>query len=417
MYKRLLLPLALVLLVILTSGCWDRREVEELGLVLALGLDLGPSQKGVTVTVLIAVPAKMTGGGGGTDEAGEGAGNLIISVDAPSIYEAFNRINTSLNREITLLQNSTLIFGEALAQQGVEQWVDNLIRFREMRRTMLIFVAKGRAAEIMKIKPVLEKNPGEYFNELARLNVRNGMFPLTSLNDFLVRYEAFAQDNYMPLIAKYHRQGSDEGVGGSKKEAESKGAPQTGPTAPPEAKDARIVGTAIFRKDKYIGSFDIYESQVLQLLTGKFREAFLSIPDPGKQGDKIVLRLIAASPLSIKYRRRQGQDRFLVKLNLEADIISIQSGINYATPSKEALLGKLLAAQLKHRITKTVRRAQEELKADVFGFGIKVRNSITTTSAWNNYHWPEKFPAAEIEVKVNVKIRRVGMQFQPPETR
>ena len=287
----------------------------------------------------------------------------------------------------------------------------------------MIFVTKGRAAEIMKIKPVLEKNPGEYFNELARLNVRNGMFPMTSLNDFLVRYEAFAQDNYMPLIAKYHRQGSDsaqgasEGASGSKNKAVSKGAPQTGPTAPPEAKDARIVGTAIFRKDKFIGSFDIYESQVLQLLTGKFREAFLSVPDPGKQGDKIVLRLIAASPLSIKYRLRRGQDRFLVKLNLEADIISIQSGINYATPSKEALLGKLLAAQIKRRITKTVRRAQEEFKADVFGFGIKVRNSITTTSAWNNYHWPEKFSAAKIEVKVNVKIRRVGMQFQPPESR
>ena len=134
MYKRLLLPMALVFLVILTSGCWDRREVEELGLVQALGLDLGPGQKGVTVTVLIAVPSKMTGGGGGTDEAGGGGGNLVISMDAPSIYEAFNRINTSLTREITLLQNSTLIFGEALAQQGVKKWVDNLVRFREMRR-------------------------------------------------------------------------------------------------------------------------------------------------------------------------------------------------------------------------------------------------------------------------------------------
>ena len=186
-----------------------------------------------------------------------------------------------------------------------------------------------------------------------------------------------------------------------------------GSEAPPEAKDVRMIGTAIFKKDKMIGTFDIYETQVLQLLTNKFREALLSTLDPLNKDSQIAYRLLATAPPQIKYWHKKNKNYFLVKLRLEADLISIQSGIDYTNPRQEARLDKHIALELKQRIQKTIKKAQQ-YDSDVFGFGIKVRNTMLTAPAWDRYQWPEKFKDANISVQVKVALRRVGVQFQPP---
>jgi len=391
------------------GGCWDQRELENLALVQALGLDLKPDSNAITVTTMIAVPTKLGGNGSGGDSGGgDGTGVLIISMDAPSIYEAFNRINTSLNREITLLQNQVLFLGEDLAKQGVKKWVDNLVRFREMRRTLLVFVCRGNAAEVMRVQPKLEKNPAEYFRDLIALTKINGMFPLTNLNGFMERYEAFAQQNFAPLITKYS--------GKSNNEQSSKSPEKQTDAAPKPPQEIRIIGTAVFKKDKVVGKLDTYETQVLLLLTNKFSEALLTMEDPLQKGCTIIFRLLAAEPAQIKYRQKETA-HFTVKLNLEADLISIQSGIDYTNPQKEAFLAGRISRKLEGRIRRVIAKTQRQFHSDIFGFGIKVRDTMLTSTEWDNYHWPEKYPASKIHVKVKTAIRRVGVQFQPPESR
>lgn len=407
----------LLIILITINGCWDRRELETLGLIQVLGIDLGPEKKGVTITVIIAIPSKIAGGGPGSGGGGGGdeSGVFVSSMDAPSIYEGINLLNTTINRELTLLQNSVIIFGEDLAKGGVQKWIDNLARFREMRRTNLIFVCQGKASEVMSIKPKLERNPSEYFRDLVSLSERNGMFPLVNLNTFMNTFEAFSQESYAPLIAKYQPKETASG----EEESSAKKDEQSNNTGQPGAKpgESRIIGTAVFKKDKMVGKFDIYESQAFLLLTNQFKEAFLTIKDPHKKNDNIVFRLLATEPVQVKYRRQATRDQFFVKLNLEADIVSIQSGLDYTTPKMETFLAGYIAGDIKNRIIKLIRKSQQEYQSDVFGFGVKVRSSFLTSKDYEQYHWPDKFPEAEIKTKVKVAIRRVGVQFQPPKLR
>ncbi len=424
--KNLFLSL-LLLLILSTNGCWDRRELESLGIVQALGLDLGPDQKGVTVTTMIAIPTQLGSGqpGGGGGGGGEDTGVLIVSMNAPSIYEAFNRINTTINREITLLQNQVLLIGEELAKHGVEKWMDNLIRYREMRRTLLLFVCKGNAADIMKVQPKLERNPSEYFTDLVAMSRRTGMFPMVTLNDFLKNYEAFAHENYLPILDKYKRKEGPEPAtkgqgeqGGIQEEQAPPGEeqpPKKGEEEKPE--NVRFIGSAIFKKDRMVGNYDIYETQILLLLNNQFSEAMLTIEDPLKKGNHIIFRLLATTPAQIQYRHQNKVDRFKVKFKLEADLVSIQSGIDYTRPKLEGFLGRMIAAELKNRLDKVIKKAQQEYNSDVFGFGEEVRKTFITSSDYEAYHWPDKFKAAEIQTQVKVAIRRVGVQFHPPENR
>ncbi len=424
MNKKILLPAVILFTMVLAlNGCWDRRELEGLALVQALGLDLGPGGKGVTITTMIAIPSKLKGGGGESGGDGKDTGVFILSKQAPTIFEGFNLMNTTVNREISLLQNSVLILGEDLAKKGVRKWIDTLVRYREMRRTLNIFICQGKAVDVMKAKPKLEPNPSEYFRDFARLTRFSGMYPMTTLNDFMDRYEAKAQENYAPLLGRFHRQDPDEypeQSGGEEQKPEGGGKagnPQAGSSGkPPEAKDIRLMGTAIFKQDKLIGSFDVYETQILQIITHSFDEALLSIRDPYKKEYQIAYRLMTSSMPQIKYKHQNNQDHFQVKLRMEAEILSIQSGIDYTEPAKEAFLSKLIGRELEKRAIKTIRKAQQ-YNSDVFGFGIKVRNTVLTGDDWDRYDWPDKFENAKIAVVARVDIRRVGVQFQPPQPR
>lgn len=427
MNKMRFLTILLIMIILLTNGCWDRRELENLGIVQALGLDLESGQKNeVTVTTMIAIPSELGGGqaDGGSGGGGDGSGVLMVSMKAPSIYEAFNRINTMINREVSLLQNQVLIIGEELAKNGAAKWIDNLIRFREMRRTMLVFVCKGRAADIMKVQPKLEKKPSEYFTDLAAISRRTGMFPLVTLNDFLKRYESYAHENYLPFMDKRPiDEGGEKSSAEKQNEAgekgENNGESKSGQDQSGEQKieHVRFIGSAIFKKDRMVGNFDIYETQILLLLNNEFKEALLTIDDPLRKDYKIIFRLLSTVPVQIQYHPQNGIDHFKVKLRLEADLVSIQSGIDYTRPKLEAFLGRVIAKELKHRMIKAIKKAQQEFSSDVFGFGEKVKSTFITSSEYEKYNWPDKFQHSRINVQVKVDLRRVGVQFQPPENR
>ena len=420
MIKRVIVICLLIMITILANGCWDRRELESLGLVQALGLDLGTDRKGVSVTTMIAIPSRLGSEQGGG--AGDKPGVFLVSMDAPSIYEAFNLINTTVNREVTLIQNRLLIIGEELARLGAGRWIDNLIRSREMRRTLLIFVCKGKAAEILHVQPQLENKPSEYVNALVALSRRTGMYPTVTLNDFLKHYEAFAQENYLPLLDKYRRkEGPEPETEPAENQAQSGGGgSKSGPGGASQEKeqdDVRFIGSAIFKKDKMVGTFDIYETQILLLLNNEFKEAMLTIEDPLKKGNYVVFKLLATAPVEIQYQRQKKVDQFKVRIKLEADLLSIQSQIDYTQPKLEEFLGRVIAGELKNRVEKAIKKAQQEYDSDVFGFGKKVRSTFITSPEYENYHWPDKFKDAQINVEVKVDLRRVGVQFEPPESR
>jgi spore germination protein KC len=418
MNRRLLVVIPLLVVAIAANGCWDRRELESLGFVQALCLDLELPKRTIVVTAAIAIPSKLGAPQGGGD-GGKESGMMVVTTKAPSVYEAFNLMNTSVNREITLQQNQLLIIGEDMAKYGVASWVDNLVRFREMRRTLLIFVSRGKAAEIFSVKPPLEKSPVEYISDLVSLTTRNGMFPKVMLNRFLERYSSFAQQNYAPLIAKTSLpkpqakpSPKPDEAGKTEEKKDEKGGSEE-----PKPDELRMIGTAVFKDDKVVGNLDIYETQAFLMLTHQFNEAFLTIDDPLSKNHSIVFRLMGVNTPDIRYQSRDGLNYFKVRLKFEADLVSIQSNIGYTNPQKEMLLAKRIATTIKNRVEKVISKAQREYQSDIFGFGVKVRNTMLTTTEWEKYRWKDRFPAAKFKVDVKIAIRRIGVQFQPSQRR
>ena len=150
---------------LMTGGCWGRTEVDELALVMAIGLDEGENNT-VYVTFQIAVPRAVASGGaeGGGPSAGGGStgASLITTMRGRSILGLVDVANTYVDRRLSFVHSKLLIVGEGLARRGLAPYVSELVRFHEIRRTMFLVVAKGTAREFLtENKPVLEQNPAK----------------------------------------------------------------------------------------------------------------------------------------------------------------------------------------------------------------------------------------------------------------
>ncbi|MFO7173807.1 MAG: hypothetical protein DIU70_012725, partial [Bacillota bacterium] len=167
----------LLLLALSQGGCWDRRELEETAFVLALGLDTDPEGGGLRMTAMVAIPNKMAGGG--QEGGGEEDKVLVTTARAATVSEGLNLMDTYLDRRISLEHTKVLVVGRSLAEgEGLEPLMDFLGRFRSVRRTVPVMIAKTTGEEVLtEIQPVLERDPHRYLEFLPFTIRDTGLSP------------------------------------------------------------------------------------------------------------------------------------------------------------------------------------------------------------------------------------------------
>ncbi len=63
---------------------------------------------------------------------------------------------------------------------------------------------------------------------------------------------------------------------------------------------------------------------------------------------------------------------------------------------------------------KLIEKVQKEYKADIFGFGRYLAANFATIQEWEEYNWLSRFSEAQINLDLDVHIRRTGMMRKSP---
>lgn len=181
--KSKVLRLLLALLIpLLLSGCWERKELNEIAFILGMGLD--KAESGYRVTMQVVIPSSISSQtAGGT--SGGGVPVVVSSFTVPTIYES--------DRQYTLISSRTaykghirvLVIGEELARAGIAEILDVLKRSREPRNDYYVMVAKGTTAEeALKVLTPLDKIPANKlfssWTNPTRYQPKQLLSPLTS---------------------------------------------------------------------------------------------------------------------------------------------------------------------------------------------------------------------------------------------
>lgn len=419
--RRTFLALMALIMCLSMTGCFDRREVDDLAHPIAIGFDKGEGNF-LRMTVQIAIPTKVAGGGEGGGGGGGAESISITTVETPSIYSGLNMINTYVSKQLHMSQIKALVFSEEMAKEGIEKYINALVRGREFRPNAYVMVARGQgnAAEryLRAVEPELESNPAKYYEMILSAYSYTGFTADTSLVNF---YKDMVSDSAQPLavladVSQFERT-DDISINNSTYEEKGRPYPLEGDFKAGDMPKvgtikSEIMGLAVFYGSKMVGEFDGEETQLQLMLEGNFGYSFMTIPDPYSIDDFVLFSIKQNRNPRRSVEMINGKPNIKVNIFLEADILSIQSGINYESLEKVTILETSSEDFLEKNFVRMLKKTAQEFNSDTAGFGKEMKGKFITVDDWTDLNWMEKYPDSNFEVNVDLKIRRPGLMIR-----
>ncbi|KJS64715.1 MAG: hypothetical protein JL50_18965 [Peptococcaceae bacterium BICA1-7] len=389
-------------------SCWDRREVERLGIVMTVGIESAPGGKVRVIVQNINPGAIGKGGGGGGLMGGGGAGGKPYRNrlgEGNTIFDAIRELSRETPRQLFFAHNQVIIISEEMARErGLREITDFFERHPQIRRTTWLLVGKGPLSALMDEPGRLEDNPAQRVVGIINERDLTSQYAVQKLGDFLEMMESEGSQPYTAVLERKINKAAPE---------EHKNRLAEGHIAEPH-QNVQIDGTAIFRRDKMVGWLNSRESRGLLWIRGKVRGGVIDVPNPDQKGQIIVLEIIK-SKTKLKPEIKDGQIILTADIAVESNLGETTGELDIVKPETVTRLEELQARAIQGEIESALARAQEEYGVDVFGFGEALHRKYPRQWKEMKSRWSELFPEVQVQVGVKAKIRRTGLITKPTE--
>ncbi len=191
MRKTVCMMTAVLLLAGLFAGCthdMNREEIDEIDLVLVLGIDYADGEYELT--------ALYSTGAGADSEAGSGSGKEeTIKGKGDTAYEALEDLKLKNKKDITLAQTGSFLIGEGAAKKGIDVSLDFLKRDETIKMESLLYIVKGGDASDfiqkgIENKQTIHEDLEAVKQKQLRLLTRNDNTLVNILNDMQQSYSS-----------------------------------------------------------------------------------------------------------------------------------------------------------------------------------------------------------------------------------
>jgi len=374
--RRLFVTLTIVLTSTLTTGCWDRVELNDRAMVMASGLDIDSDGQWI-LTDQIMLPVNLAQPQGPTRP------NFInISAKGKNVLDAGQELQTKLSRQYFLGHRRIIFVGEEAAKHGLMEIMDEYTRNPDTRLRSDIFVVKGNTAEnALRVKTPLEQYPALSIIKSRRFV---GGTVGETLLAFLIPAASQTSCPTMPVLEVV-----PEAVSPSKM-------------------TFRFVGRAIFSKQlKLLGYINFSDANYRLWIMNKLKKRQITFFVPQSPG-------YATVDLSqIKGRIRtivqNNHVHFLIELTGHGLLRENETYLNLKDTKQLNLLNQAMAHEVKQKVTNLVTMVQKQYGTDIFGFDIAMARQYPRLWKTMKPKWHVLFSDVPFSVDVNVKITTVGL--------
>lgn len=455
--------LILLILLPILSGCYYGKEPNDIAYVVAMGFDKGENGN-YNITIQYAKPTQISGGA--SEEGGKGGETLEnMKVESPTVYGAINVGNQIISKQFSLAHAKLFIFSEEVAADGVGDILQVMSRSEEIRPDVYVAVARGKASEYLnQVKPTIEINPAKYYQLM--FNGGTGTVPKITSEQFYVYNTSRERDCAIPLagVAKEKEEssgggsgssggsggesgsgggsGSESGSGGGSggesqggggsKESESNKEPENelqkqapinsdifqyglknykaGEAAIEFSNKSEIMGSAVFRGDKYCGSIGSVETELYNILIGNYIDGYAVFKSESAGGRDVSIRMAMDHKPKISVDTSGDVPKIKINIDIDADFKSLPNG--YIGEEDIPAFEKTASEALYNSESRFLERLRDEFQADIVGFGSYAKRNFASWKEYNEYNWQEKYKHAEFDLKVKVKIRHTGLTMK-----
>lgn len=206
---------------IFLTGCFDKVEIEERGLALAIGIDKY-TEKNDTNTektgeekrfiVSIAMPEVSEGEKSGNKEkqldsmnketSQNSVNEAIKKAEGSSVASTMELIDTYMSKNLYYGHTKVVVLGKELLEDEVlfKEAIDALERNNEISRKTIILGTTTRAEEILETIPKDEKMLGIYINDFYKNNKKNSSFTYSVDLEDIIQQLLSVGDTAIPNI-------------------------------------------------------------------------------------------------------------------------------------------------------------------------------------------------------------------------
>ncbi|WP_265416837.1 Ger(x)C family spore germination protein [Alkalihalobacillus deserti] len=260
MRKRFLTTLIAALILTSLTGCWDRREVTDLAIAVAIGIDKNDDGEYIISTQILnpAENAPTIGGGAGYDSP-----VTTYNMTGRIMSEALSKLLKDIPRRIYLAHLRMVVIGEDVAKEGIYDVLDFLSRNHEVRPDFYVVVTKEHTAkETLSILTSLNKIPATKL--------------FTSLEDSSEMGAVTRKVRLTELIDDMVSEGTEPTLTGVMIKGDTKaGAEKDNVQSISQKAILSYDGIAVFRENKLIGWLNEQESKGLNYIKGNVQRTFI----------------------------------------------------------------------------------------------------------------------------------------------
>lgn len=422
----------IILLALISSGCWDTVEIEQVALVGSMGVDKGQGDKVVVSLEVINPGALATGIQGATAQSP--VVSIVTRDEATTIANAINNAQRRTPRRISTGLIGTVVFGQSLAREGIGQYIDYLIRDARVRSSALLVTCDSGAGLLQR--PFMYPLPSRTLAGLSQSAPASGMTITVTLGEFTAKLaEPGIEPTTMHTVGRKTKDVQVKRQGEEVKHTDpafmleepidvditlESELPAESPVLNPykEASSGEFVpgitidiGIAAYRGDKLVGLLDSAEARGYLWTTGELEQSTVEIEDPRGSGKKIALRVIRSSA-SIKPVLDQEVIRMEVELHVDLETREGPMGMDMTNQTLLEAIEDSLDALIMHEARTTLNKVQKELKTDIYGFGNKLYRANPKLWAELEPRWNEElFPDLEVHFQVKSRVRAPGAAY------
>ncbi|WP_261305013.1 Ger(x)C family spore germination protein [Paenibacillus andongensis] len=373
----------LLLLLFTATGCWDRKEINDLAFVTGSAFDLTDDGK-IRGTTQISIPGTSPGAPRGGSEKEK---FFVVSAVGKNSSELILGIQNKLSRKLYYAHRSVIIIGESLAKHGIEGVIDHFSRDPLSRLKTYILVAKGvEGRKIFQVHYPFEEASAEAIKEMELLGTGLGV----TIRDL---YMTSSNEGVNPIMGAIEPSVSSEGMDESK------------------SKLYNLAGSAIFKDFKLVGFLDDKETSGLLWLTNKKKMGRI-IADLPEHGGTVGMS-ISHAERTITSEIYDDHVKFNILLKGGGSLVENNTSLDVSQPKYLKIVEKALEKSLEEQAQACLFKLQKKYKVDSVGFGRHLfRNHFKQWQSIKN-QWDRKYPQAEVTISVELTLRGSGMSGAP----
>jgi len=373
--------LALLALALL-PGCWDQKELNEVAVVIGVGVDQGEKQRFEVTAQVIKPTAQAKAGGGGGSELP----TWSLTASGETFLDAISELNRISPRRLYWPHLQIIIFGEELAKEGIAPVITWFEKSRDSRSGTYVVVTRGRAEDILNKRIELGNIPAKAMADMiANAEIRQLPARKMTLRKLTGVLSSPGVDIAVDVIDPREIRGKVEAYS--------------------------LEGAAVFDKDRLVEYITDEAVHGLAIAHNTYANTTIKARCP-RDGSGYVTFQVTDFRSQLKVTVDNGKITGTFDIFVEGNLLDQTCKGSLMEETQMVEVERAVADRIESLLTSMYERAAAK-GSDVYGIGRELRRHYPKVWRKLEPEWEKTLREVRITAEIDANIRRSGLVIDP----